>query len=83
MDIVCSLVDPFNQQRNQSHLAPSIKRKIDVVLDMMQLPNPAAAPPNRADVGNFQSNQQIIIRNPYLESNYLAKLAVNIRAQNI
>ena len=53
MDIACSLVGPFIQERNQSHLAPSIKWKIAVVLDMMQLPNPAAAPPNRADVGNF------------------------------
>ena len=47
MDIVYSLVGPFIQQRNQSHLAPSIKRNIAVVLDMMQLPNPAGAPPNR------------------------------------
>ena len=52
MGIVCRLVGSFIQQRNQSHLAPSIKRKIALVLDMMQLPNPAAALPNRA-VGNF------------------------------
>ena len=58
MDIVCSLVGLFIQQRNQSHLAPSIKRKIAVVLDMMQLPNPTTAPPNRVDVGNFPSKSE-------------------------
>ena len=99
-DLVCSLAGPFIQQRNQSHLAPSIKRKIAMILDIMQLPNPAAAPPNRADVGDFPSKsekrstcyntqytlnsyQKIVIRNPYLQSNYFAKLVVNTRAQNI
>ena len=96
-DLVCSLFGPFIQQRNLSHLAPFVKRKIAVLLDMMQLPNPAAAPPNKADVEHFPSKsekrsrcyvilnsyQQFGIRNPYLESNYFAKLAVNTRVQNI
>ena len=58
MNTVCSLAGPFIEPRNQSHLAPSIKRKISVVLDMMQLPNPATAPSNRADVGNFPSKSE-------------------------
>ena len=57
MDVVCSL-GSFIQQRNQSHLAPSIKRKIAVALDMMQLPNPTAAMPNRVDVRNFLSKSE-------------------------
>ena len=62
MDIVCSLVGPFIQQRNQSHLGPSIKRKIAVVLDMMQLLNQAAAPQNRADAGIFPSKSEKRLR---------------------
>ena len=58
MGIVCSLVNLFIQQRNQLHLAPSIKRKITLILDMMQPPNPAAAPTNTADVGNFLSKSE-------------------------
>ena len=57
-DVICCLVDPFIQQRNQSHLAPSIKQKIAVVLDKMQLPSPAAAPPKRADSGNFSAKSE-------------------------
>ena len=57
-DVICCLVDPFIQQRNQSHLAPSIKQKIAVVLDKMQLPSPAAASPKRADVGNFSAKSE-------------------------
>ena len=57
-DLVCSLFGPFIQQRNLSHLAPFIKRKIAVLLDMMQLPNPPAAPPNKADVEHFPSKSE-------------------------
>ena len=70
IDIICSLVGQFIQQRNQAHLTPSIKQKV--------------ALPNTADVWNFHqrvkrgqgatfvlnSYKQILIRNPYLESNY-------------
>ena len=68
-----------NQQENQSHLAPPIKQKFSVVFDLMELPNPATAPPNRADIENFLP--EIVIKNPYLESDYFAKLTVNTRAQ--
>ena len=57
-NLVCSRFGPFIQQRNQSHLAPFIKRKIAVLLDMIQLPNPAAAPPNKADVEHFPSKSE-------------------------
>ena len=74
-----------------------MKQKIAVLFDILQLPNPAAAFPNRADVGNFPSKSKKRLRcymyieqlpanrnqNPYLESNYFAKFAVNTRAQNI
>ena len=96
-DVICCLVDPFIQQRNQSHLAPSIKQKIAVVLIRCSFRVPPLHHQRELMLEIFQqrvkrgqdatcllnSYQQIIIRNPYLEPNHFAKLGVNTRTQNI
>ena len=96
LDIVCSLAGPFIQQRSQSHLAPSIKQKVAVVLDMMQLPNLTVAPANSADVGDFPSKSEKRSRcymcieqlpanchQKSISGNKFFAKQVNTRAQNI
>lgn len=85
----------FNIEINHIWLLPS-SGKLPVVLDIMQLRFPLLYRQielileifhqrvSDQDATRILNNyQQIIIKNPYLESDYLTKLAVNTRAQNI